>query len=504
LAVRSRGDACVAPTHGEGVIDPAAASAYNCPTMQANDLTYLTIAQLEPLIATGQASPAELTEACLERIAALDGRLHCFITLLADQAMAAARLAEESIVDGRYLGPLHGIPIGLKDLYWTAGVRTTAGSKILADFIPTEDAETVARLKSAGCIILGKLNMHPFAYGAVGINQDYGTPPNPWDATRIPGGSSSGSCVALAMGLLPGATGSDTGGSIRIPASLCGVVGLKPTYGRVSRHGLVPLAESLDHAGPMARCVEDCAILLEAMAGQDSKDETTSELAVPDYRATLKTSVRGLRAGLPRPFFAGLQPAVRDAVQKAARVLEELGMAVEEVDAPSLEESGALVSAIMGPEVAAYHQEMVKAHASEYPPDVLRRIQPNLTLPAIEYVRARQQGRDFTRRYLALMERYDVLLTPTEALTAQAVGATNVVIDGQERPYQGTLTRFTNPFNLTGQPAISLPCGFDGDGLPIGLQIVGRAFDEATVLRVAYAYESRQVGTAWHGRRAGV
>ncbi|MBI4202535.1 MAG: Asp-tRNA(Asn)/Glu-tRNA(Gln) amidotransferase subunit GatA, partial [Chloroflexi bacterium] len=445
--------------------------------------------------ATGQVSPVELAEACLARIQRLDGRLHCFITLLAEEALAAARKAEAAIVEGEYLGPLHGIPIGLKDLYWTRGVLTTAGSKVMADFTPQEDAETVARLKDAGSVILGKLNMHPFAYGAVGVNPDYGTPPNPWDATRIPGGSSSGSGVGLAAGLFPGATGSDTGGSIRIPASLCGVAGIKPTAGRVSRHGLVPLSWSLDHAGPMARCVEDCAILLEAMAGHDAKDEGTTTQGVPDYRATLRSPVRGLRAGLPRPFYRGLQAGVRSAVEAAVRVLEELGVWVQEVDAPSLEETGPLVAAIMGPEVAAYHQDMLKTRSQDYPEDVLRRIMPNFEVPAVEYVKAQRARASVTQRYLELLGRYDLLVTPTEPITAMVLGQTTVTIEGQERTTQGLLTRFTNPFNLTGLPAMSVPCGFDEAHLPVGLQIVGRPFEEATVLRAAYAYEQ---ATPWH------
>ncbi|MBI4311284.1 MAG: amidase [Chloroflexi bacterium] len=466
--------------------------------MTDNDLTYLTIAQIEPLIATGQVSPVELTQACLERIRALDGRLHCFITLLEEQSLAAAKRAEEAIGEGSYLGPLHGIPLGLKDLYWTEGVQTTAGSKIMAGFQPPQDAETVARLKAAGCVLLGKLNMHPFAYGALGVNPDYGTPPNPWDTTCIPGGSSSGSGVALAAGLLPAATGSDTGGSIRIPASLCGVVGIKPTYGRVSRHGLVPLSWSLDHPGPMARCVEDCAILLQAMAGHDPKDNTTVELPVPDYRATMRAAIQGLRIGMPRAFFAGIQPAVREAVEKAARILEELGARVEEVDAPGPDDIGPVVSSIMGPEATAYHLDMLKTRQADYPEDVLRRLLANLKIPAVDYVKAQQSQAQLTGRYLELLQTYDLLLTATEPFTAQPLNRTSVVIDGQERPYQGMLTRFTNPFNLTGMPAISLPCGFDAGGLPIGLQLAGMPFDEATVLRAAYAYEQ---ATPWHGRR---
>ena len=466
--------------------------------MASDDLRYLTITELEPLIATGQVSPVELLEECLTRIHSLDGELRAFITLTESSARQAALMAETAIIEGEYQGPLHGIPLGLKDLYHIEGVATTAGSKIMAGFVPKEDATSVGRLKGAGVVVVGKLNMHPFAYGAVGLNPDYGDPRNPWDRTRIAGGSSSGSGVALAAGMLPAATGSDTGGSIRIPASLCGVVGIKPTYGRISRQGIIPLSWSLDHAGPMARCVEDCAILLEAMAGEDPKDSTSSSDPVPDFRATLRQPITDLRAGVPKQFFSGIQDGVRDSVNQAIQILESLGVKLVEIDVPSMDEAAAISMGILGPEVATYHKDIIAEHASEYPEDIRRRILPNLFIPAVDYIRAMQMRTSFTRRYYEVFDTCDFLVTPTEPMTAQPIGQTTIVIDGEERNNQGLLTRFTSPFNIAGLPAISVPCGYDHHGLPVGLQIVGKPFDESTVLQVAYAYEQ---ATEWHARR---
>lgn len=463
--------------------------------MKQDNPAFLTIAELEPLIGAGQLSPVELVDACLERIHSLDNGLHAFITVTEESARQAALKAETAIVEGEHLGPLHGIPVGLKDLYWTEEIPTTAGSKIKAGYVPPLDATSVALLKNAGTIILGKMNMHPFAYGAVGINPDYGTPRNPWNTVCIPGGSSSGSAVALATGMVTAATGSDTGGSIRIPSSICGTVGIKPTYGRVSRHGVVPLSWSLDHAGPMARSVEDCAILLQAMAAHDPQDPTSSNEPVPDYRAAAKRPVAGLRGAVPRGFFTGVQDGVRAAVEEALKVLEGLGMHLEEVDAPDLDETVAVSMAILGPEAAAYHKEMLQEVPDQYPADVLRRLQTNFFIPAVDYVRGQQLRTSLAQRYYDILRRYDVLVTPTEPLTAQPIGQTTVVIGGEERSNQGMLTRFTSPFNITGLPAISVPCGFDERGLPVGLQVAGRPFEEGTVLRVAFAYEQ---ATPWH------
>jgi aspartyl-tRNA(Asn)/glutamyl-tRNA(Gln) amidotransferase subunit A len=470
--------------------------------MSPNDLSYLTIAELAPLLQGRKLSPVELMLACLERIHSLDDRLHTFITLTKESAMEEARAAEKAISSGDYRGPMHGIPIGLKDLYHTRGVATTAGSPILKEFVPEEDATSVAMLKKAGGIVLGKLNMFPFAYGATGLNPHYGTPGNPWDMERLPGGSSSGSGVALMAGMIPAATGSDTGGSIRIPASLCGVVGIKPTYGRVSRSGVIPLSWSLDHAGPMARSVEDCAILLQAMAGHDPKDDSSSTRPVPDYRAALGQGIRGLRVGVPRAqFFTGLQDGVRTAVEKALVVLEQLGLFIQEIDIPNLDEFGAVSLGILGPEAAAYHQQWLRERPDDYPLDVLNRLQASMSIPAVDYVMAQQSRTRLSERLVHIMEQVDLLVTPTEPMTAPRIGDTTVVIDGEERTTQGLLTLLTRPFNVTGMPAISVPCGFDEQELPVGLQIAGRPFDEATVLRAAHAYER---ATPWHTMRPGL
>ena len=467
--------------------------------MKRDDLCYLTIAELEPLIREGKLSPVELTQACRERIKALDGRLHSFITVLGDSALEEAAVAEKAIAAGDYKGPLHGIPIGLKDLYYTKGVRTTAGSRILADFVPEEDATSVALLKEAGGIMLGKTNMNEFAYGATGVNHHYDTPRNPWDLECLPGGSSSGSGVAVMAGLVPAATGSDTGGSVRIPSSICGIVGIKPTYGRISKYGLVPLAWSLDHPGPMARSVEDCAILLQAMAGHDPKDASSSDAPVSDYRAGLRRDVRGLRAGLPKEmFFEELQDGVRRVVEQAIGVLEGLGIAVEEISLPEVHDAASITAGILGGEATSYHQQWLRERPQDYDPQVLSRLEAHLFVPAVDYIRAQQARTRFAQRIREVMERVDILVTPTEPMSVPRIGETTMVLNGESRPTQGLLTLFTRVFNAVGTPAISVPCGFDQRGTPVGLQIAGRAFDEATVLQVAYAYEQ---ATEWHTLR---
>ena len=459
----------------------------------------MTVAELSPLIQERKLSPVELVQACLDRINALDGRLHSFITVMADSALKAARVAERAIGSGGYKGPLHGIPIGLKDLYHTKGVRTTAGSKILADFVPDEDAQSVVNMKAAGGIILGKLNMHEFAYGGLGINPFYGTPANPWDMECLPGGSSSGSGVALIAGLVPVATGSDTGGSIRIPSSFCGTVGIKGTYGRVSRHGVVPLSWSLDHPGPMARSVEDCAILLEAMAGHDPKDPASSKAAVPDYRAGLKRGVQGLRVGVPRElFFEEVQEQVKERVEEAIGVLKGLGASVEELSFPEVHDAAAISAGILGAEATAYHLAWMKERPQDYSTQTLIRLESHLSVPATDYIRAQQARTRFIQRMRRLMETVDVLVTPTMSVTAPRMGESTKVVNGREYPTQVLLTMLTRVFNCSGGPVISVPCGFDDVGLPVGLSISGREFDESTVLQVAYAYEQ---ATEWHSLR---
>ncbi len=465
------------------------------------DLVWRSMAELGRMIARKEVSPVEVVQAHLERITALDGRLRSFITVCGDGALAAARAAEAELVAGRVAGPLHGVPYGPKDLYSTKGVRTTGGSKILADFVPAQDATVVARLGAAGLIVLGKLNMHEFAYGPEGLNAHYGDAMNPWDmgAHRAAGGSSSGSGVAVAAGLCPGALGSDTGGSIRIPASLCGISGVKPTYGRVSRAGVLPLSWSMDHAGPMARTVEDCALMLRAMAGYDPADPTTSVLPVPDYAAALTGDVKGLRVGLLRPHFTDAAvPEVRAAVERAATTLAQAGAVVDEVRLEQIPHVAAAAFAIVAAEALAYHAEWMRTRAADYQPDVRERLKMGAFVSGVHYVRA-QQVRQLVRQEVdAALARRDVLLAPATPIPAPVLGERTVELGDGTSDVRAALIRLTRPFNFSGHPCCSVPCGFTAGGLPIGLQLVGRPFDEATVMRAGDAYQRL---TDWHARR---
>jgi len=464
------------------------------------DLVWRSVTELSRMILTKEVSPVEVVRAFLERVTALDGKLKAFITVCADAALEAARAAEAELVAGRPAGPLHGVPYGPKDLYNTRGVRTTGGSKILADFVPTDDATVVSRLRAAGAIVLGKLNMHEFAYGPEGLNAHYGDAMNPWDARahRIAGGSSSGSGVAVAAALVPAALGSDTGGSIRIPAALCGISGVKPTYGRVSRAGVLPLAWSMDHAGPMARTVADCALMLGAMAGYDPADPTTSVLPVPDYLAALTGEVKGLRVGLLRAHFTDVAaPEVRDAVVAAARTLERAGALVDEVNLAEVPRVSAASFAIVPTEALAYHAEWLRTRAADYQRDVRERLMIGAFVTGVQYVRG-QQARQLLRQEVdAVLERRDVLLAPATPIPAPLLGEKETTLGDGTSDVRSALIRFTRPFNLSGHPVCSVACGFTTSGLPIGMQIVGRPFDEATVLRAADAY---QRSTDWHTR----
>lgn len=458
-----------------------------------SDPARLPIAAAADLVRRRVVSPVELTRACLARIEAVDSRLNAFITVTTDEALGAARQAESAIAAGRYLGPLHGIPVALKDIFGLAGVRMTAASRILDENVSAEDAEAAARLKAAGAVIIGKLNMHEFAFGATGINPHYGPARNPWDTERVTGGSSSGAGAAVAAGECPAALGTDTGGSIRIPASLCGVVGLKPTYGRVSRRGVLPLSWSLDHVGPLTRTVEDAAIVLQAIAGRDEDDASSSPEPVPDYRSALRDGLRGLRIGVPSHFFFDtLEPGVDEAVRRAIAEMEGLGAVLVEVSLPYMDEIPGAVMAVMMPEALAYHQKWMAERPQDYGDDVRYRLELGATYLAVHYVQAQrlrelavQAWRDH------VFDKVDLVVTPTTQCAATPIAQGDL---------QTTLSliRLTNPINLLGLPAISLPCGFSSQGLPVGLQLIGRWLDEATVLRAAYAYEQ---ATEWHKRR---
>jgi aspartyl-tRNA(Asn)/glutamyl-tRNA(Gln) amidotransferase subunit A len=478
--------------------------------MTPAEFTRLSITEAANLIREKKLSPVELTEACLQRISSLDARLRAFITVTSQEALATAQQAASAVAGGDYKGPLHGIPLALKDLFDTAGVRTTAGSRIMADRVPQEDADATARLKAAGAVILGKLNMHEFAYGATGVNPHYGAARNPWDPAHISGGSSSGSGVAVAAEMALGALGTDTGGSVRIPSSLCGITGLKPTYGRVSRRRVIPLSWALDHVGPMARNAADAAIILSAIAGHDTGDETSSEEPVPDYAKLLeRRDIKGLRIGVPREyFFDNVDAEVAAAVRVAISTLEELGAQVSDVSLPHITEVPAAVNTIMVTEALAYHRRWLMERPQDYGDDVRQRLEMGLLYPAVSYIQAQRLRSLIVEEWRErVFDQVDLLAVPTTPVPAPSL---------EDADLQATLTlvRFTNPFNLVGVPAVSVPCGFTtGDpstslpgragrtGLPIGLQLVGRWFEEGTVLRAAHAY---QQATDWHTRAPAV
>jgi aspartyl-tRNA(Asn)/glutamyl-tRNA(Gln) amidotransferase subunit A len=457
--------------------------------MTATDLASLTLAEAAAAIAAGDLSPVELTDACLDRIERLDPALNAFITVTAETARREARAAQDGTGPS---GPLRGVPIALKDLFDTAGVRTTGGTKILADRVPERDATVTARLRQAGAVFLGKLNMHEFAYGVSNDNPHYGPTRNPWDTARIPGGSSGGSGAAVAAGLCLGTLGSDTGGSIRIPASLCGITGLKPTYGRVSRAGVLPLSWSMDHIGPMARTVRDCAILLSVIAGHDPDDPASAAEPVPDYLAELEDGVRGLRVGLPRRyFFEQVDDQVRAAVEEAARILQAEGAELRDVDIDEIELAPIAGATILVSEAAAYHERWLNERPEDYGDDVRQRLLLGRLYPATTYINAQRLRRTVVESFLRALAGVDLLLAPATPITAPPIA-------GFTTDVRASLTRFTTPINLAGLPSLALPCGFDRDTLPIGMQLIGRPFAEALLLRAGRAYER---ATDWHSRR---
>ena len=456
----------------------------------SNELNRMTIWQLAPKIRSRQISAVELTRAVLEAIEKLNPVLNAYITVDAEGALQAARTAQRRIARGEYLGPLHGIPISLKDLFDTQGIRTTAGSKILSDRIPGEDATSVARLRAAGAIIVGKTNLHEFAFGSTTQNPHFGGTRNPYLADRIPGGSSGGSAAAVAADMCIASTGSDTGGSIRTPSALCGVVGLKPTYGRISLHGVVPLAWSLDHVGPMTKCVRDAAILLAAMAGYDSRDPVSAREKVPAFARQLRNDVKKLRIGVEPSFcFGGVDDEVAAAVRNALARLESLGARVVEVRVPSIELTSIVESVLITTEAAAYHEHNLRNRGGDYGRDVRALLDAGSAFTAVHYIKAQRLRRMIQQEFEEAFRKIDIFALPAAPVAAPRIGSEAVTIGGKETDLSTALLRFACPANLTGLPAISVPCGLSKEGLPIGFQLVGRAFDEATVLRAAYTFE---------------
>ena len=453
------------------------------------ELCYMGIAEAARHIAARRLSPLEYTDALLQRIAALDPQLDAFITVTAERARSQARQAEAEIAAGRYRGPLHGIPFALKDIYETRGILTSGGSRICLGNIPTQDATTVRRLEAAGTVLLGKLQTHEFALGGPSFDLPWPPARNPWHLEHFTGGSSSGSGAALAGGLVPASLGSDTGGSIRGPASLCGLAGLMPSSGMVSRAGVMPNSFTLDHCGPMARTVEDCAILLQAIAGHDPLDAGSVAIEVPDYRATLDDGVKGLRVGVLRHYWEEdmqVHPDLARAMEEAIGVFRRLGATVEHCRTRPLRESLDTKLVIAGCELLSIHYDDFRSRPGDFGRDFLGRVLPSCVYQASDYLQATREHRRIVAEMRPLYDRYDVMLTvgagPAPRLDAHRIAN-----------FFQTPQAFT-PANLTGGPALALPAGFSG-GLPLGMQILGRPFDEATVLRAGHAY---QRATDWH------
>jgi aspartyl-tRNA(Asn)/glutamyl-tRNA(Gln) amidotransferase subunit A len=468
-----------------------------------SELSELSVAELSELIDRRQISPVDLTNACLDRIDASNPAVNAFVTVQADVAREEARAAESAIVGGRRRGPLHGIPVAHKDLYWTKGLRTTAGSRIHSDLVPQEDATSVSRLRAAGMILLGKLNTQEFAYGPTNEDSLFGPVRNPWNRDYHPGGSSGGSGVALAVRMVPAATGTDTGGSIRIPAACCGITGLKPTYGRTSRYGVFPLCWTMDHSGPMARSARDVAMLLQAMAGRDPKDPTTADREVPDYVAALEGNLAGRRIGVPtRYFYDRALPEIEEIARATLQVLADLGAELIEIDIVEIEHAATAAAVIYYAEATAYHDdEFVAGRGGLFTDRVRRFLELGNFISARDYLQA-QRYRTFLGRIVAAhFHDVDLIVTPTLPISATPLGQSTIDIRGIEQPVYLALLRNTEPFNLTGLPALTVPCGFSKAGLPIGVQIVGRPFEEAAILRAGDAF---QRATEWHRRSPSV
>lgn len=462
-------------------------------------LYFLTISELSKLIRGRHISPVELVEAHLSRIESLQPSLNSFITIISDQAMISAKRSEKELMTGTYRGPLHGIPFGLKDLFEVAGVRNTNGSKIFDEYIPSFDSTVATKLKDAGAILLGKLNMQQFAYGPNGENTDYGHMHNPWNLELISGGSSGGSGSSTAAGECAFTMGTDTGGSVRIPSALCGIVGLKPTYGRVSLSGVTPLAWSLDHAGPMCRTVQDCRTILNVISERKPRSARSVPEKTGGVANNIKRGVRGLKIGVPREYFElPIDPDVKHQVQKAIDMLTVLGANVVDISWPLFHYSASISTAILMAEASEFYKKLIIRHGPNMNLPERLRLEAGLFISGVDYVKAQRARVLFTRESHKIFEEVDLLVGPTTPMTAYPIGSRSVRLGKKSIGSIAALTQYTRAFNLNGFPAISIPCGFSEQGLPIGLQLAGKPYYENAILRTAYAYEQ---STDWHNSR---
>ncbi|GAB7386451.1 amidase [Bacillaceae bacterium] len=435
-------------------------------------------------------SPVEVTRRLLERIDAVDGKLNAYITVFAEEALQAAMRAEKEIVSGNWRGPLHGVPIGLKDMIYTKNGRTTMGAERYKDFVPDDDAAVVEKLRQAGAILIGKLNTHQFAYGPTGDRSYFGAVRNPYDLTKMSGGSSSGSGAAVAAALCFAALGTDTGGSIRIPSACCGIVGMKPTFGRVSKYGVYPLSWTLDHVGPMTRTVSDNAVLLNVLSGYDGRDPYSVQTDEEDFTRFLGKSVRGSVIGIPTSYyFENLEPEVEMKVRKAMEIFARLGADLRCVEIPHMEQIAWAQRITIGSEAYAVHQDALQHAPQQYDDEVRERLLTGEPIKAYEYVQAQQLRNTAKQAFRKVLDEVDVLLTPTLPILPPDIGQREVEIQGRKEHVRSALLRLTSPTNFNGFPSLSLPCGFSASGLPVGVQLIGRPFDEANLYRFAYALE---------------
>ncbi|HEV8711744.1 MAG TPA: amidase [Candidatus Binatia bacterium] len=459
-------------------------------TSISSQLAYLSLSEAANLIAKRELSPVELTQAMLDRISALDPKLHSYYTVFSTEALAAAREAEAQIRGGNYRGPLHGMPLAVKDIYESG--PTTCGSKLRRDYVAQQDCTVVRKFKQAGGVMLGKLATYEFALGLPTLASYFQPARNPWNLEMDPGGSSSGSGAALAAGLTFGAMGSDTGGSIRWPAFCCGIVGMKATYGRVSRAGVFPLSWNLDHTGPMTRTVKDCALMLQECAGYDPHDPASARVPVTDFSAKLGQDLKGMRIGVPRKLFEdNCDKEILAAFDKAVTQMTQLGAAVTEVDSITFAELWAVFWPLICADAAAYHLEDLKKRPSDYNPDLRMTLAAGVLVSATAYLQAQRVREQIRRKMLKQLEAVDLFMLPTTGMMPARIRA--------QSPGMFLMAEnfyiYTPLCNLTGFPALALPCGFSAAGLPIGFQLAGKPFDEATVFQAGHAYEQ---STSWH------